>query len=271
MKRKIILPVILVLVIVLAMLSPTAVHKVQNILLKSSEETDINRDVKQIQLQKDDYLYLGKYLGEDILWKVLATEEDKVLLMSEYVICFKAFDANGKNDDFHKSDSEKYGSSVWNNSSLKQWLNSDEDVVSYTHCPPEKGKTFNSYNVYDGEKGFLSTQNFSEKEKNLITDDGVFLLSKSQLKKFLSNSLRKRICTNGCIKQNDAPYINLPGKSVWYWSSSPATSNDVSVTAVTSSGTFYKSLAFDGTMGVCPALYIYNLIRHIKLVQATET
>ncbi len=258
MKRQFVLPAILVIVMFFAMLSPSAVHGIQNILLKSSVKTTVNSEAKQIQLQKDDYIYLGKYLGEDILWKVLEVNDDKALLMSEYVICFKAFDAKGESDEFHESDSEKYGSSDWDNSSLKQWLNSNENVVSYTHCPPEKGNTFNSYNIYDGEKGFLNVENFSDKERNLITDDGVFLLSKSQLKKYFSNSSRKKICTNSCIKQNDAPYINLPGKSVWYWSSSAATSNNVSVTAVTSSGTFYKSLAFDGTMGVCPALYINN-------------
>lgn len=258
MKRKITLPIILIFVIVLAMLSPSAVHGIQNILLKSTVKTTVSSETKQIQLKKDDYIYLGKYLDEDILWKVLEIKDNKVLLMSEYVICFKAFDAKGESNEFHGSDSEKYGSSVWKNSSLKQWLNSDESVVLYTHCPPEKGNTFNSYNIYDGEHGFLNKQNFSEEEKNLITDDGVFLLSKAQLKKYFSNFSRKKICTNSCIKQNDAPYINLPGKSVWYWSSSAATSNNVSVTAVTSNGTFYKSLAFDGTMGVCPALYINN-------------
>lgn len=259
MKNKVVLPLMLVVIVVLSMLSPFAVHKIQNSLLKTPDNMTAEYEQKDIRLKKNDYIYFGRYLNEDILWKVLDIQDNKILLMSEYVICFKAFDSNGKSEKFHESDSEKYGSSCWESSSLKQWLNSDEEHVRYSHCPPDKEKTFNGYNSYDDECGFLYKNNFSEEERNIITDDGVFLLSKTLLKKYFNNSSRKKVCTNSCIIDNNAPYINLPEKTVWYWSLSPVTSNNVSVTTVTSSGNFYKSLAFDGTMGVCPALYIYDI------------
>ncbi len=258
MKRIKILPAVLIVIVILSMLSPFAVHKFQNLFLKTPVyNADVYKST-EVTLKTDDYIYFGKYLDEDILWKVLDVNENNILLMSEYVICFKAFDASGISEKFHNSDSEKYGSSDWENSTLKQWLNSEEFHVTYSHCPPVKDNTFTSYNYYNDECGFLNEKNFCDEEKKLITDDGVFLLSKSQLKKFFDNTSRKKICTNSCIKQNNAPYIILPDRPVWYWSSSPATSNNVSVTAVTSSGNFYKSLAYDGTMGVCPALYINN-------------
>ncbi len=256
MRRKLILPVTLVLVLILSMLSPFVIHKIQDSFNNNGSEVIDSFSYKNVKLNKNDYIYFGNYLNKPILWKVLDIEDKKALLMSEYVISFKAFDACGKSELFHQSDSEKYGSSTWENSTLKEWLNSDEKYVSYSHCPPEKKSVFNSHNAYAEECGFLYKDNFNIQEKKLISADGVFILNNSQMKKYFDNKSRRKICTPDSIEQNDSPYIIMPAKSVWYWTSSPVSSNNVSVSAVTSSGAFYKSLAFDGAMGVCPALYI---------------
>ncbi len=210
------------------------------------------------QLKKDDYVLFGTYLGEPILWQVLKTEADgRVLLLTHYVIAFKAFDAGGKNAEFHKADSEKYGSSVWGNCTLKEWLNSDEALVSYSHCLPEDKSVFGGYNAYNEEKGFLHDDNFDISLKTMIAEDGIFVPDKNML-----DGISKRVksATKSALLANESPYIASGMRPVWYWTSSPVNSNNVSVTTVTSSGGYYKALAYDGLTGVAPALYLKDAV-----------
>lgn len=254
MKNRFILPVILVFVLVVSSFSPYIVRLFQN-----KDEISLYVQVgekKAINLKKGDFILYGKYLNEPILWEVLNVENGKTLIMTHHLITFKAFDVAGKDDDFHNVDSEKYGSSDWNVSTLKQWLNSEEKTVNYSHCPPTKDTTFKKYNAYDNESGFLYIDNFTEAEKNVISEDGVFILSQAEMIKYLSTNARKKTCTTSCISQNNAPYMILKSTSQWYWTRSSISTNNVSVASVTSGGTFYKSLAYDSTMGVSPALYL---------------
>ena len=69
-------------------------------------------------LKQNDYLYFGKYNGENILWKVLSIDENgNTLLLSERAICFMPFNT-GK--------TVTAGSSDWKSSTIRQWLNSSE-------------------------------------------------------------------------------------------------------------------------------------------------
>ncbi len=206
------------------------------------------------ELEKGDYVLFGSYLGEPILWQVIKTENDgRVLMMTHHVITFKAFDAAGKSEAFHESDSEKYGSAVWENSTLRQWLNSDEENVSYSHCLPEGKSVFGGYNAYADEKGFLHKDNFDDNLKQLIADDGIFVPDKNMLE---GVSKRAKSATKSALLSNESPYVASGVRPVWYWTSSPVNSNNVSVTTVTSSGGYYKALAYDGLTGVAPALYL---------------
>ena len=131
---------------------------------------------REIRLKKGDRIALGSYLGEPIIWRVIDTG-DTALLMSEKVLCFKAFDPS----------EDGIGSSDYFTSPLRTWLNSRD--------------------------GFLSTDNFSA-----------------------AGEARPAIC--------------------WYWTSSPVSTNQSSVTAVTTTGGFYKTLAADELCGVCPTIYL---------------
>ena len=257
MKRRLVLPIILLLTLIVSSVSPYVIQVIQNNLNNDNTQLIVYDYEKQkVELKKGDFILFGKYLDEPILWEVLSIENNKALIMTHNIITFKPFDVSGKDEKYHNVDSEKYGSSDWNNSTLKEWLNSDEKVVTYSHCPPIKESTFENYNYFDNESGFLYSDNFTETEKDLITNDGVFILSQNQMSKYFSVVSRKKTCTQSCIIQNNAPYIVLENKSQWYWTSSSISTNNVSVAAVTSGGTFYKSLAYDSTMGVSPALYI---------------
>lgn len=117
-----------------------------------------------------DTITLGKYNGKDIIWVCVLIDSNGPLMMAKDVLCNKAYDASGVNDKYH-SDGWGYirkerGSSCWYDSSIRQWLNSSEQSVSWTHCPPKSGSV--TANAYNEEAGFLT--NFTDKEKALIKE-----------------------------------------------------------------------------------------------------
>lgn len=256
--RKII--AVLLIVFITAYFSPNTVSLINSILLTESSvsaDTDGNAP-SETAVKPGDYVYFGNYLDEPILWKaVKETEDGKILLISEHIICFKAFDASGTDSEYHTTqDVRKYGSADWDTCTLKEWLNSSEETVAYSHCPPNSGGVFNGANAYDSEAGFLHENNFTVSQRELISDDGVFLPEKSILRKVFDTEELKKHCTASALLSDESGYVITPNKAVWYWTSTALGSNNVSVAAVTSAGTFYKSLAYDSAMGVCPALYL---------------
>ena len=47
-----------------------------------------------------DYITLGKYYDEPILWRCVAIDENGPLMLSDKILCIKAYDAKG-NSDYH--------------------------------------------------------------------------------------------------------------------------------------------------------------------------
>ena len=190
-------------------------------LLFSSSVSVGGNESREVTLKSGDRIAIGSYLGEPIIWRVIETG-NKTLLMSENVLCFRAFDPS----------EDGIGSSDYLASPLRAWLNS--------------------------ESGFLNPENFSEFNLSLISPDKngdlIFLPSKDMLKN-ISAADRRRSPTEQCIKNDTSRYLTLR-KYCWYWTSSPVSTNQSSVTAVTTTGGFYKTLAADELCGVCPAMYL---------------
>lgn len=122
-----------------------------------------------------DYVQFGKYLGTSILWRVINVDADgSPMLWSDKILCLKAFDAAesgiagkvGKNKYSINVDRQENGSNKWENSNLREWLNSSDNTVKYTTQPPTKEAVFDGKNSYSDEAGFLS--NFSEAEINTL-------------------------------------------------------------------------------------------------------
>lgn len=59
---------------------------------------------------------------------------------------------------------ELKGASYWTTSNIREWLNSDKEVVGYTNNPPSS--EYMGGNAYDKEAGFLNS--FTEEEKDAI-------------------------------------------------------------------------------------------------------
>lgn len=170
--------------------------------------------LKDVQLEKGEFFVMGSFYDESIVWKVI-DYNNETFAWSENAVCFRDFDDN---------------SSDWQKSNLKKWLN-DEN-----------------------ENGFLADSNFSSAEKALISseeNEGVFILSERQLKA-LPESERVKAPTASAVKNYGTNKLFIR-KNCWYWTSSPISTNTSSVTTVTQSGGFYKTLATDTLVGVCPA------------------
>lgn len=258
-KRAWILSIIFVLS--LAYFAPNFLSQFSKDLLQNHSEnaqTDLIREERKVILNSENFVSFGTYKNEPIIWKVVSMEPDgKTLIISDKIICFKAFDSCGENNYYHPAeDIKKFGSSEWKECTLNEWLNSPNQTVVYSHCSPSETSVYNGFNAYDNESGFLCESNFSNDQKAMISDEGVFIPSKSMLKKHVKTNELKKECSDTAIIFNNSSFFITRNKSVWYWTSTAFSSNNVSVTAVTSSGTFYKTLAYDSSMGVCPALYL---------------
>ena len=113
----------------------------------------------QSTISVGECITLGRYEGKPIVWRCVLIDENGPLMLSENILCNKAYDAAGESAEYH-TDGWGYirknrGSNCWSDSSIRQWLNSSGNV-EYTHCPPE----------YQDELGFLS--NFSASELALV-------------------------------------------------------------------------------------------------------
>lgn len=119
------------------------------------------------------------------------------MIYSEKILCLKSFDAaeSGKyEDDEGKSYNgdeyrQKLGSNNWENSNIREWLNSDEIKVNYTTQPPTKDAVYEGCNAFSTESGFLS--NFSSDERSSI---------KPIVHKFILSEPNKRLRTGGSEK-----------------------------------------------------------------------
>ncbi len=126
-------------------------------------------ETTEAMISVGDYLYLGSYLGERILWRCVDIDENGPLMLSDKVLCLKCYDANGESD-LHQDGwgyiRKSYGSNCWYDSNIRQWLNSDDASIAWTHCPPYSSSTQTGINGYDSEAGFLT--GFSQAEVSII-------------------------------------------------------------------------------------------------------
>lgn len=212
----------------------------------------------RVSLKKGDAVLFGVYQGEPILWQVLRIEDGRPLLWSSRILCFKAFDAAGADAAFHRGpDLAAQGANGWADSTLRQWLNSAEQTVPWTHCTPNARNVLDGMNPYAEEPGFLT--GFPAAERALLHARGgdlVFLLSQKELNGWVPIAKRAKKLTHTASLLDQSPYLNLSLSPEWYWTSSPSGSTRTGVTTVTTSGSFYKAPAYDGHTGVCPAVLL---------------
>lgn len=124
------------------------------------------------------YFQIGKYNNEPILWRYMADDENGKLIVSDKILCFKAFDASIKDA---KTDGHLViGSNNWKESNIRAWLNSCADggeVVWPRDNPPTANKINGGISPsyyklgkypYADEKGFLNNDNFKLTERSIM-------------------------------------------------------------------------------------------------------
>ena len=129
-------------------------------------------DAKQ-NINIGDYVQLGTYGGQNILWRCVDIDENGPLMLSDTVIDSFAYDA--KTSDNSKTLSHgrnsfraKYGSNHWRDSNLRSWLNTSANAGEVTWLcgnAPKSGYVSPS-SEYDSKSGFLN--GFSTQERFAI-------------------------------------------------------------------------------------------------------
>ena len=111
-----------------------------------------------------DYIQLGRYDGEPILWRCVSVDENGPLMLSDRVLCDSMpYDAQTSENSIsgsHRRSSyrSKYGSNHWRDSDMRSWLNSDADAgqVKWLCGNPPKDGYIVGGGAYDGKAGFLN-------------------------------------------------------------------------------------------------------------------
>jgi len=90
------------------------------------------------QPETGDYISFGTYNGDKIVWQVIGKDYyGDSLLWSENIVDYLAFDGSESGlVNQGTTEADKYGSNVFSNSNIKEWLNSNEKIVSYSTTKP---------------------------------------------------------------------------------------------------------------------------------------
>ncbi|MBN1775609.1 MAG: hypothetical protein JW817_04000 [Clostridiales bacterium] len=204
------------------------------------EETSFTADTIKV----GDYVLFGSYNDEPILWRCVDTENG-VMLLSEYILCMKAYDAAESGVRCEEGgnyttniDAQRYGSEIWKTSNLREWLNSDKKEVKYSTQPPVAAAVLNGANAYADEAGFLTHFTKAER-KNILSvthngcTDKVYILSYDEVNQYImegsnweNGALRyltdaaKAKSEHDGIFHSEATGIINPSNEWWYFTRS---------------------------------------------------
>ena len=231
-------------------------------------------------IKVNDFVTFGSYYGEPILWKcVEADPENGIMLLSENIITLKAYDAAesgawlGQGGEYSTDlNEQQYGSKVWATSNLREWLNSDATVVTYTTQPPVAEAIIDGENAYADEAGFLT--NLTQEERGMlmpVTHDNctdlVYILNYDEVVKYISMGddpfyASMQIMTEAAAE--NCTYDMTWGKSLEWWCfmrSSTRTDPDEKDLSTFGAGNFYYNYHVfygvypcTGSGGVLPAV-----------------
>ena len=188
------------------------------------------------------YVFFGAYEQdnniengmENIEWLVLEKKENRVLLISKYILDYMLYDSSKKNI-------------TWEKSSLRSWLNVEFINIAFTS---EEKKNIVAQNVTADKNPIYDTTSGND------TIDKVFLLSiKEASQYFASNNERKCIDTKSAnanaIERRDYGYNN------WWWLRSPGFT-EIVASEVYSDGVIDNdgSNVYARYRGVRPAMWV---------------
>ena len=196
--------------------------------------------VVEKQYKVGDTVSFGRYPQDEdggvkpIEWTVMKKEENKVLLLSKYVLDERPYN-------------KKFEEVTWETSDIRRWLNSDFYTTAFNDI--EQSKIANT---------LVRTENNPEygTAGGNDTEDKVFLLSIEEVESFFINDGERKAKTTkyaekACFLMNDERYA-------WWWLRSPGYCGYSAVGVLNSYGWVIRegfSVDYDGD-GVRPALWL---------------
>ncbi len=212
-----------------------------------------------------EYVQLGSYNGDPILWKVINIDNNGPLLLSDKILCMKAFDSVG-------------GNNYWEDSDIRQWLNSMEKgflaegnftlderkaikvvnrQVLLSESDKDKAEGGSEKYLYPDGAGYIqdAVQNYDKAYYHTVTDSVFFLNIKELKQYFYDREWEHRACpTEKAVENSSYKDWSLSSLQFWgYWLDTPST-NDVRF--VTSLGYVLNASPTSTLGGVRPALYL---------------
>lgn len=177
-------------------------------------------------VQIGDFVTLGTYYEEPILWRCVDIDENGPLMLSDRIIGIKPFDASGDsigmngnsshgrgNQSYHKRTVR--GSNFWADSNIRNWLNSTAQIgeVAYAcgNVPNDAG-VYGGLNSYENESGFLSSDNFSNEELSYIREATQKVAINEVDKAFASSGSKEHVYTDNieeCVQNYDTDAFTM--------------------------------------------------------------
>lgn len=200
-----------------------------------SIDTKLENNNENRVYNPDSTMKFGNYHGT-VEWIVLAKKDGKALLISKYCLDAKEYDKNENNE-----------SVTWENSTLRQWLNScfineaftDEEkaLICGTHLQ-------NTDNPKWGTNGGSNTT------------DKVFLLSIDEATRYFASD-KARMAEATDYAKEQGIYVSGKNGNSWWWLRSLGRNNsDAAYVDIGGSVRNYGSYANDGESGVRPAMWV---------------
>ena len=127
------------------------------------------------EIQIGDYIRLGTYNGEAIVWRCVAKDKNGPLMLSDKVLedsmPYDATTGANAKTGSHRRNSwrSKHGSNHWRDSNMRSWLNSGAaagQVEWLCGNPPDADHVLPSTAAYNQKEGFL--RSFSQNEIGVI-------------------------------------------------------------------------------------------------------
>ena len=126
----------------------------------------------KINIKIGDYIRLGTYNNESVLWRCVNVDDNGPLMLSDRVLedymPYDAMTSDNADTCSHRRSGyrSKYGSNHWRDSNMRSWLNSEDNTVTWLCGNPPKAGYVTSGHEYDKKAGFLS--DFTQDEISAI-------------------------------------------------------------------------------------------------------
>ena len=247
-------------------------------------------------IQIGDYVKMGTYNGNSILWRCVSIDADGPLILADKIVDTLAYDAKTNDNSSSKSHSrsykrDSYGSNYWKDSNMRSWLNSTATAgkVDWLCGNPPKDGYVSGTGAYNNKAGFLnefskaeiaamktvtqrSLVSHPEYNKGIVEGDANSdLLYYTDISEAVANYDSSYFETTTekvfllDVKQANAVWKNLKGYYVaynndgmaWpYWLRTPVTDCNHDMRYISSSGQVGRYAPWYSDLGVRPAFYL---------------